>query len=159
MISRLFKHRQPAYRPQAQARQDALRNEKLATPSHLAERRSLLRAASAWLVAPSCVAAVTAVALDFLSPAVTAAQNRHFPDATQLGRIRFGQFPEATLGRKAVRLGAGARIYNQDNLIVPPVSVHGKSFVVGYLAGPTGEITTVWILSEEEYRALRRRNR
>lgn len=145
MISRLFKHRQPAYRPQAQARQDALRNEKLATPSHLAERRSLLRAASAWLVAPSCVAAVTAVALDFLSPAVTAAQNRHFPDAT--------------LGRKAVRLGAGARIYNQDNLIVPPVSVHGKSFVVGYLAGPTGEITTVWILSEEEYRALRRRNR
>jgi hypothetical protein len=93
-----------------------------------------------------------------LTMPATAAQNRHFPDNTQLGRIRFGQFPDATLNGKPVRLGPGARILNQDNLIVPPIAVHGKSYVVGYVTDTMGMIMTVWILSEEEYRALRRQH-
>lgn len=81
-----------------------------------------------------------------------------FPRQYPAGRIRFGQFPDATLNGKPVRLGPGARILNQDNLIVPPIAVHGKSYVVGYVADTMGMIMTVWILSEEEYRALRKQH-
>ena len=159
MITRFLAARRTAYRPQVQARQDALRNEKLAASglSH-PQRRSLLRRAGAWLLAPASIAGGTALVLDMLTMPATAAQNRHFPDNTQLGRIRFGQFPDATLNGKPVRLGPGARILNQDNLIVPPIAVHGKSYVVGYVTDTMGMIMTVWILSEEEYRALRRQH-
>lgn len=159
MIRRLFKHRQPPYRPQALARRDALHHEKLAGTGSRTSRRSLLRSAGTWIIAPSCLASIGVVALDIAATAATAAQHRHFPDDTRLGRIRFGQFPHAVLGRRDVRLSAGARIYSQDNLIVPPVSVHGKSYMVGYVTGPGDEITTIWILSEDEYRLLRKRGR
>lgn len=85
MITRFLAARRTAYRPQVQARQDALRNEKLAASglSH-PQRRSLLRRAGAWLLAPACIAGGTALVLDMLTMPATAAQNRHFPDNTQL---------------------------------------------------------------------------
>lgn len=160
MIKRFLSSRRTTYRPMAQTRRDTLLNENLvAAGPRRPARRSLLRRASAWLIAPACIAGSTAMVLDMVTMPATAAQNRHFPDNTQLGRIRFRQFPEALLNGKPVRLGAGARILNQENLIVPPVSVYGKTYVVGYVTGTTGEITTVWILSEAEYRALRKHSR
>lgn len=151
--------RKNAYRPQAELVAESRRNEILAGEHVRDARRSLLRRIGSCLLMPQWVAGAVGVGFHVLIARATAAQIRHFPDNTKLGRIRFGQFPDATLNGKAIRLGAGARIHNQENLIVTPASLHGKTYVVGYVTGALDEIVTVWILSEDEYRALRKKRR
>ncbi|MDO4682267.1 MAG: hypothetical protein Q4B17_05695 [Lautropia sp.] len=139
-------------------RLDDDRHQALLTPrAHFRRRRSLLRRTGALLLRPQIVVATTAWTVDTMVLTATAAQIRYFPDNTQLGRIRFGHFPEATLNGKAIRLGVGVRILNQQNLVVPPASLLGKSHVVAYKTGALDEIVTIWILSDEEYRSLRKR--
>lgn len=155
----LGRSRQQAYRPQVELVAETRRNELLADEHVRNGRRSLLRRIGSCLLMPQWVAGAVGVGFHVLIARATAAQIRHFPDNTKLGRIRFGQFPDATLNGKAIRLGAGVRIHNQENLIVTPASLHGKTYVVGYVTGALDEIVTVWILSEDEYRALRKKRR
>lgn len=141
----------------AQPLDEARRRALLAPKAHFRRRRSLLRRTGALLLRPQMAIAATAWTVDTMILTATAAQIRYFPDNTQLGRIRFGHFPEATLNGKAIRLGVGVRILNQENLVVPPASLLGKSHVVAYKTGALDEIVTIWILSDEEYRSLRKR--
>lgn len=158
LAARLLTRKQ-AYRPEAELVAERRRNELLADADDRNDRRSLLRRLGSFLLMPQCVAGAAGVGFHVLIARATAAQIRHFPDNTRLGRIRFGQFPDATLNGKPVRLGAGARIHNQENLIVTPASLHGKTYMVGYVTGTLDEIVTVWLLSEDEYRALRKKRR
>ncbi|MDO5102847.1 MAG: hypothetical protein Q4D91_08130 [Lautropia sp.] len=141
----------------ANAMDDTHHQTLLAPQAHFRRRRSLLRRTSALLIRPQVLVATTAWTVDTMILTATAAQIRYFPDNTQLGRIRFGHFPDASLNGKPIRLGPGVRILNQENLVVPPASLHGKSHVVAYQTGALNEIVTIWILSEEEYRALKKR--
>lgn len=159
-LSRLLRSRgRNTYRPYAVVAREALRNEKLSPEARANRRRGFLQRGFALMLRPQWLAGATALAFDTIILPATAAQIRHFPDNTQLGRIRFGQFPEAVLNGKSIRLGAGVRILNQENLIVPPMAVYGKTYVVGYQTGPQDEIVRIWLLSEDEYRALRKKQR
>jgi hypothetical protein len=102
-------------------------------------RVRLLAAAGALALAPWRVATAQAV--------------RQIPDGVELGRLRIGVFPEATLDGRPVQLGPGTRILDADGRIVPPASVGGERRVA-YLRGTLGEVTQVWLLSDDEYRTI-----
>lgn len=102
-------------------------------------------------IAPSVIAA-TSLGTSLLSARPAQAQliNRQFPDATELGLLVVGIFPEVTLNGKPQRLAPGALIRNQDNRIVTPNLVAGPQWVVVYLMDMSGQVGNVWILRDDE---------
>ncbi|HVL59147.1 MAG TPA: hypothetical protein VM491_21835 [Burkholderiaceae bacterium] len=95
-----------------------------------------------------------AVAVAIAAALPAAAFARPVPaDRAEVGRLQIGVFPEATLDGRPVRLGAGARIYNEHSAIVMPASVQGERHVA-YLRGAMGEIVEVWLISAEQARKL-----
>jgi hypothetical protein len=85
-----------------------------------------------------------------------AAQVRAIPEDALLGRLSMGVFPDALLDGKAVRLGPGARIYDESNIIVMPGGISGEKRVA-YLRGTMGEVVQVWILTPAEQKAVSER--
>jgi len=83
---------------------------------------------------------------------------RSFPQAARPGRFAMRVFPEATLDDEPVRLSAGARIYDQRNMIVMPASLSG-SFDALVERDPVGDIARVWLLTPEESQAAQARER
>ncbi len=55
-----------------------------------------------------------------------------------------------------VVLGAGARIYDEQNLIRTPASLSGD-YRVAFVRGNLGEILQIWMLSDAEYRVVAER--
>lgn len=157
LLSRLILRRKPAYRPQAESRAIERLQENLANHRIDPERRTLLHRTGALMLTPAVIGVSATSALDIFGSRATAAQIRQFPQNTRVGRIRFGQFPEASLNGKTIRLGPGVRIIGQDNLLVTPGTLHGKTHVVGYVTGPANDIITLWLLTDDEYQALRKK--
>ncbi len=87
------------------------------------------------------------------------AQTRPIPAQARYGTLVLGVFPEASLDGKATRLGAGARVFDQRNLIVTPASIKDARNFVAFVTGPQNEIVTAWILTDAEIAALRARKR
>jgi hypothetical protein len=87
------------------------------------------------------------------------AQVRRIPEGARLATLKLGVFPDAVLNGKPVKLGPGARIYNQDNIIVVPSSLKDVSNVVAYVTGSLGEVVEVWILKDAEYKQIRARQK
>ena len=87
------------------------------------------------------------------------AQVRPIPEQARHGTLVLGVFPEAKLDGKPVRLGAGARVFDQRNLIVTPASIKDARNYVAFVTGPQNEIVTAWILTSAEIEALRARQR
>jgi hypothetical protein len=81
------------------------------------------------------------------------ALSRAIPDGVELGRLRIGVFPEATLDGRPVRLGPGARIRDESNTIRPPSTVDGERRVA-YQRGAMGELVQVWLVTDAEWREL-----
>jgi hypothetical protein len=79
--------------------------------------------------------------------------SRTLPDSVELGRLRLGVFPEATLDGRPVRLGPGTRIRDEHNIVRPPSTVTGDRRVA-FRRGAMGEIVEVWLLTDDEHRAL-----
>ena len=79
--------------------------------------------------------------------------SRAIPDGVELGRLRIGVFPEATLDGRPVLLGAGTRIRDESNTIRPPSTVEGERRVA-YQRGMTGEVVQVWLVTDDEWRAI-----
>lgn len=75
---------------------------------------------------------------------------RPFPATAKRGTLTVGAFPQIELNGKARRLSAGARIFNQQNLIQMPASISGGNLVVNYTEDFQGEIDRVWILTDKE---------
>ena len=99
------------------------------------------------------------LALSVLAALVTSpaqAQIRSIPPNAQLGTLTLGIFPDAVLNGKAIRLGPGARIYNQDNIIIVPSTQKDVTNVVAFVTGSLGEVVSVWILKDAEIRQLRK---
>jgi hypothetical protein len=87
------------------------------------------------------------------------AQSRPIPEPARHGTLVLGVFPEARLDGKSVRLGAGARVFDQRNLIVTPASIKDVRNYVAFVTGPQNEILTAWILTDAEIEVLRARQR
>ncbi len=96
------------------------------------------------------VAAIVAIAAH--APAALAQPARSIPENAEIGRLTLGVFPDATLDGKPVRLGAGARIRDQANIIQVPSTVTGEK-KIAFSRGTMGEIVQVWILSDAEFKA------
>jgi hypothetical protein len=100
------------------------------------------------------LAAATLLASATLAPLQALAQlQRPIPADAEVGRLVIGVFPEATLDGRAVRLGPGTRIFDEQNMIRQPSSVAGER-KVAFARGTIGEITRVWLLSDTEFREL-----
>ena len=78
---------------------------------------------------------------------------RAFPEGVALGRLRIGVFPEATMDGRPVRLGPGTRIRDESNVIRPPSTVEGERRVA-YQRGTLDEIVQVWLVTDDEWRAI-----
>lgn len=74
---------------------------------------------------------------------------RPIPADARLGALKLGVFPQAVLDGKAIVLGPGFRLFDLDNRIMVPSTVSG-TWAVAYVAGPVGELTQAWILSDAE---------
>lgn len=59
-------------------------------------------------------------------------------------------YPEITIDGTARHLSAGARIWNQNNLIEMPAYLRGSDLTVNYTENAQGDIDRVWILTDEE---------
>ncbi len=90
------------------------------------------------------------VAFAVLAPA--AAQNaRAFPQNTLRGALVFGADRQLTLNGRATSLTPGARVRNQQNMIVLPDTLVGAKWLVNYTLDMGGEqVRDVWILTPDE---------
>lgn len=88
-----------------------------------------------------------------LSAGVTlaaAAFDRPFPPNAKRGTMTPASYPSIVIDGKARSLSAGARIWNQDNLIEMPASLRGSGLAVNYTEDGEGDIDRVWILTRDE---------
>ena len=94
------------------------------------------------------LAAIVAVCI--FVPASAQVQ-RTFPQNTLRGALVFGDYPQITLNGKAIQLSPGARVRNQDNVIVPAATLAGAKWLVHYTLDLGGQqVRDVWILRPDE---------
>jgi hypothetical protein len=72
-------------------------------------------------------------------------------DATFAEDAQFS-YPYVKAGKQILRLAPGARIYNDRNLIIMPGTVPAKATVL-FKTDINGQISRVWILTDEEAKA------
>ena len=97
-----------------------------------------------------CVFALLAA----LSIALPAQAQRVFEDNALRGELVVKAPPEALLNGKPVRLAPGARIRNQQNLLQVSGALLERKLVVNYTLNGMGQVSDVWLLTEEEARRL-----
>ena len=98
-------------------------------------------------------AGLASLALAGVPARAQSALPRSIPEGVELGRLRIGVFPEATLDGRPVQLGPGARIRDESNTIRPPSTIEGERRVA-YQRGSLGELVQVWLLTDDEWRAI-----
>lgn len=82
--------------------------------------------------------------------------NRIFPDNAYRGSFRILSYPYVEMDGKRELLTPGARIFDQENRIVPHAFLGDKRYVVNYVRFDNGELHSVWILTNSEMRERRR---
>ena len=85
-----------------------------------------------------------------LSGPAAAQSLRNFPATALRGTIEVVNPPEVALNGRAARLGAGARIFGQDNLLKLSASLVGQKLLVHYTVDAQGLLREVWILNAAE---------
>jgi hypothetical protein len=93
----------------------------------------------------ACLGAL--LALNTLSPAFA---GRTFPDKAKRGELKAHQYPSMRIGDKTYRLAPGGRIFNQQNLIIVPVSLPARPAQIMYTIDMNGDLSRVWLLTPEE---------
>ncbi len=84
-----------------------------------------------------------------IAPAAAQVQ-RNFPQTALRGTIAIGLPPDIQLNGRDARLGPGARIRGQNNLLQMSAALSGQKFVVNYTVDTLGLVHDVWILRPEE---------
>ncbi len=83
---------------------------------------------------------------------------RNFPVSAVRGTIAFNVPPEIMLDGKAERLSPGARIRDEQNMLVMSAALAGKAFTVNYRRENIGGmVSEVWLLTAEETAVKRER--
>ena len=80
---------------------------------------------------------------------------RVFPKAAAYGEMVAQNHPLLTIDGKPEQLSPGARIFNQQNLLVLSGQLVGQPLPVNYLRDGGGQIYQVWILNSEEVKEIR----
>jgi hypothetical protein len=78
--------------------------------------------------------------------------DRLFPPNAQRGEMKAFAYPHMKIGDKTLRLSAGSRIYNEQNLIIMPASLQKQSAQVIYAVDINGDLGAVWLLTAAESR-------
>jgi len=99
-----------------------------------------------WILRLLCAAALGIAAL----PA--SAFERNFPDTVKRARVTPSMYPAIVIDGKVRYLAAGARIWNEDNMIELPASLRGSGLPANYTENFEGDVDRVWLLSPEEAR-------
>lgn len=87
-----------------------------------------------------------------LFAAAPANAQRELPrDGKYVKQAQFN-YPFVKLGKQVVRLSVGSRIYNEQKMIIMPVSAPASADVL-YKLDMNGEISQIWILTPEESKA------
>ena len=94
--------------------------------------------------------AALAIALS-VGTAVTSA-GRTLPADAEFAEDAQFSYPYVKAGKQILRLAAGARIYNERNLIIMPGTAPAKASVL-FKTDINGQISRVWILTDEEAQA------
>lgn len=80
---------------------------------------------------------------------------RDFPEAALRGRLVMGSPPDLNMDGRPLRLGAGARIWGTDNMLVLSASLYGQTWTVNYRQDASGLITEMWLLRAAEIKLPR----
>ena len=75
---------------------------------------------------------------------------RNFPGSVERAKMEVLSAVEVLIDGKPARLGAGARIRSEKNLLVPATHLVGQKVTVNYQRDPSGYISRVWLLSADE---------
>jgi len=75
---------------------------------------------------------------------------RTFPQNAQRGTISGNVFPQVLINNQIQRLAPGAKILNEQNLIIMPSTLFNKVYIVNFTFDRQGLIDRVWILTNEE---------
>jgi len=81
---------------------------------------------------------------------------RQLPTDAQFTKDAAFAYPNVRVGSDTLRLAVGGRIYNQDNIIIPPNSAPATATVL-YKTDFRGEISQIWILTDEEAKGYARK--
>jgi len=84
-----------------------------------------------------------------LTASLACAQLRSLPAEARRGQIRHLQEMIVQVDGQAARLAAGAQVRDAHNRIVLPTAIPPGS-VVKYTVNGRGEVSAVWILTEQE---------
>ena len=79
-----------------------------------------------------------------------AAAVREFPQDARRGTIESHEYPYYRIDKKTYRLAAGGRIFNEQNLIIVPVSLPRDKAEIMYRLDTRGELFAIWLLTREE---------
>jgi hypothetical protein len=74
---------------------------------------------------------------------------RSFPQDARFGKLTRFSYPLATIAGKTLRMGPGAKIYNEQNLIIMPAAMRQEAAVL-YRLDNAGELSAIWILTAQE---------
>ena len=69
--------------------------------------------------------------------------------ARDLPRNALYAYPFANIGGKALRMSPGAKIYNEQNLIIMPAAMRQQAKVL-YRLDNAGALSAMWLLTEHE---------
>jgi hypothetical protein len=89
-------------------------------------------------------------ALAYLAAPAAAQVQRAFPQSALRGAIVIGVAPDILLNDQRARLAPGARIRDQNNMMVVPSALTGGRYLVNYNIDTSGLVKEVWILRPEE---------
>jgi hypothetical protein len=77
---------------------------------------------------------------------------RRFPEMAMRGTLQVGAPPLVLLNGKQAELAPGARIFNEQNMLLLSGSISGGKYLVNYTLDMFGQLKDVWILTPEEAR-------
>ncbi len=82
--------------------------------------------------------------------ATSAIAERSFPPGAKRGELKAHEYPRYQIGKAIYRISAGGRIFNEQNMIIMPVSLQRQTAQVMYLIDMNGNLSALWLLTREE---------
>jgi len=83
---------------------------------------------------------------------------RSLPSDAQFAEDAQFRYPYVKAGKNTLRLAASARIYSEHNLIIMPAAAPTKANVL-FKIDINGEVSRVWILTDEEAQAFKEKEK
>ena len=98
------------------------------------------------------------VALVVVLSVGTGSAARSLPSDAQFAEGAQFSYPYVKAGKDTLRLAASARIYSEHNLIIMPAAAPTKANVL-FKIDINGEVSRVWILTDDEAQAFKEKQK